>query len=84
MAASDFATGGGGGGGGGGATGHTILVTAALPGIFSLVPIEASTEPQDRPNQRGSFEQGLVVRQFVPQCRTGTDIRRNVARASES
>ena len=42
---------------------------------FSLVPIQAST---------GSFEQGLVVRQFVPQCRTGTDIRRNVTRASES
>ena len=41
---------------------------------FSLVPIQAC----------GSVEQGLVVRQFAPQCRTGTDIRRNVARASES
>ena len=51
---------------------------------FSLVPIQASMERQDRPNQCASFEQGLVVRQFVPQCRTGTDIRRNVTRASES
>ena len=51
---------------------------------FSLVPIQASTEPQDRPTQCGSVEQRLVVRQFVPQCRTGTDSRRNVTRASES
>ena len=42
---------------------------------FSLVPIQAST---------GSFEQGFVVREFVLQCRTGTDIRRNVSRANES
>ena len=51
---------------------------------FSQVPIQASTEPYNRPNHRGSFEQGLVVRQFVPQCRTGTDNRRNVTRASEA
>ena len=51
-----------------------------LPGqaSFSLVLIQASTEPQDV-----SFDQGLVVRQFVPQCRAGTDIRRNVTRANE-
>ena len=51
---------------------------------FSLMPIQGSTERHDRQNQRASFEQGLVVRQFVPQCRTGTDIRCNVTRASES
>ena len=51
---------------------------------FSLVPIQASTEPQDRPTQCGSFEQGLVVRQFVPQRGTGTHNGRNVTRASES
>ena len=50
---------------------------------FSLVPIQASTEPQDRPNHRGSVEQGLDT-STEHQCRTRTDIRRTVTRASES
>ena len=50
---------------------------------LSLVPIQASMERQECPNQRASFEQGLVVREFVPQGRTGTDIWGNVTRASE-
>ena len=43
---------------------------------FSLVPMQAT--------QCGSVQQGLVGREFVAQCRTGADIRRNVTRASES
>ena len=71
-------------GGGGGATGLTIFFTAVMSCIFSLVPIEARTDRQNPPNQQGSFHPGIVVGNFVPQCRTGTDIHRNVFGASES
>ena len=58
-----------------------VVVVQLVALSWSLLPFQTS---EDRPNQGLSFEQGLVVRQFVPQCRTGTDIRRNVTRASES
>ena len=53
--------------------------------VVQLVPRSSSRLPfQDRPSQSGSLEQELCVREFVPQCRTRTDIRCDVSRASES